>query len=300
MGGQRDDRIEAPQRWSGAGTGSRMPLALGLQAQMRPRFFQRAFYAPATDQPGQDRLRCLVQVRRQHGLWLNTLAGIAHEPPAAQQGWLAGVRLHGAIGRHFDRAGGVARPPLKVQLAPHRVRVGQHGLQGRAPVAFQPGATELPRFTWRGRIIEGGIEAQPRDQSGSGPRADLMAQLPSGITAVRHNDPVASRPPAHYHGDDLLGSFDQSVMAAALRLIEALRGTQDRHQGPRPHAPGPWHRGQQQTTAPAQATHLHNMHVGGAHRITRDSFRAHVFAASALHGVVKTEDDDAPRHEHGH
>jgi hypothetical protein len=25
-----------------------------------------------------------------------------------------------------------------------------------------------------------------------------------------------------------------------------------------------------------------------------------VFAASALHGVVKTEDDDAPRHEHGH
>jgi len=51
-GGQRDDRIEAQQRWGGAGHGSRMPLALRLQAQMRPCVFQRDFYGPATDKPG--------------------------------------------------------------------------------------------------------------------------------------------------------------------------------------------------------------------------------------------------------
>jgi hypothetical protein len=40
--------------------------------------------------------------------------------------------------------------------------------------------------------------------------------------------------------------------------------------------------------------------VGGAHKIMRESFRANVFAASALDGVVKTTDDDAPRPAHGH
>jgi hypothetical protein len=62
MGSQRDDRLEAQQRWGGSGNGSRILPALRLQAQMRPRFFQRDFYGPATDKPGQDLLRCLVQV----------------------------------------------------------------------------------------------------------------------------------------------------------------------------------------------------------------------------------------------
>src|SRR5262245_40195767 len=69
MGGQGDDRIEAQQRWGRSGNGSRIPLALRLQAQMRPRFFQRDFYGPATDKPGQDLLRRLIRVGRQQGLW---------------------------------------------------------------------------------------------------------------------------------------------------------------------------------------------------------------------------------------
>ena len=63
---------------------------------MRPRFFQRDFHGPATDKPGQDLLRCLVQVGRQQGLWLKTLVGIANEHPAEGHGRLAGVIPHGA------------------------------------------------------------------------------------------------------------------------------------------------------------------------------------------------------------
>src|SRR5918999_117908 len=62
MGNQRDNRIEAQQRWGSSGNGSRLPLALRLPSQMCPRFFKCDFHGPATDKPGQDLLRCMVQV----------------------------------------------------------------------------------------------------------------------------------------------------------------------------------------------------------------------------------------------
>jgi hypothetical protein len=42
------------------------------------------------------------------------------------------------------------------------------------------------------------------------------------------------------------------------------------------------------------------MRVGGAHRITRETFGSDVSAAAALDGVIKTTDDDAPGGEQGH
>jgi hypothetical protein len=63
MGGQCDDRIEAQQRRGGSSHGSRMPLALRLQAQMRPRFLTRDFQGPATDH----------QVRICSGVWLRVV-----------------------------------------------------------------------------------------------------------------------------------------------------------------------------------------------------------------------------------
>jgi hypothetical protein len=299
MSGPRDDRIAAQQRWGGAGHGARMPLARRLQAPMRPRFFPRDVYGPAADPPGPDRLGWMVQVGRPQGRWLTTRVGIAHATPAAPHGWLAGVRPHGALGRHCYHAGSGAIPPLHGQRAPPRVRVGQHGLQGRAPGALQPGSPELPRCTYRGRLIAGGLETPPRAQTGAGPRADLLAPLPDGITAVRHNDQGASRPPASHPRDDWPGALGQGLMTAALRRIEARRGTQDRQQGQRPDAPGPWPRGQQHPTAPAPAPHLDHMRVGGAHRLTLETSRAQVSAASARNRVIKTT-DDAPRHAPGH
>src|SRR5215217_3117327 len=105
MSGPRDDRIAAQQRWGGAGHGARMPLARRLQAPMRPRFFPRDVYGPAADPPGPDRLGWMGQVGRPQGRWLTTRVGIAHATPAEPHGWRAGVRPHGALGRHCYHAG---------------------------------------------------------------------------------------------------------------------------------------------------------------------------------------------------
>ena len=70
--------------WSGQSLS--IPLALRLHTQMRPRFFKRDFHGPATDKPGQPRLRGMAQGGRQQGLWLKTLVRIANQHPAEQQG----------------------------------------------------------------------------------------------------------------------------------------------------------------------------------------------------------------------
>ena len=144
-----------------------MPLALGLQAQMRPCFFTRPCHGPATDQPGQHLLRCLVQVGRQQGLWLKALVWVAN---AAPSGWAPA-----AYRRDTTRPcrwplpprGGRRHTTAHGQLAPRRVLIGQRGLQGRPPVSFQPGSPDCPG-TCRGWIIEGGVETQPCDQTGTG------------------------------------------------------------------------------------------------------------------------------------
>ena len=82
MSGQRDDRM----RLNNAGVvrhSSRIPLALRLHAQMHPGFFKRHFHGPATDQPGQDLLRCMVQVGSTTRPALSkALVGITNEYPA--------------------------------------------------------------------------------------------------------------------------------------------------------------------------------------------------------------------------
>jgi hypothetical protein len=45
-------------------------------------------------------------------------------------------------------------------------------------------------------------------------------------TAVHHKDHLAARPPALHETDDLPGTFQQDVMAAATLCIAALKGTQ--------------------------------------------------------------------------
>jgi hypothetical protein len=51
----------------------------------------------------------------------------------------------------------------------------------------------VPRFTCRRWIIEGGVERQAGDETGTAQGADLMEQLQRRITAVSDNDHDPSR-----------------------------------------------------------------------------------------------------------
>jgi hypothetical protein len=282
MGAQRAERREAPPRRGGARPGALRPRALRLQAPMRPRGFTRDGPGPAPDHPGPARRRGLVQGGRPPGRRRPTLGGRAPAPPAAPPGRLASVRPPGGSGGHGHLAGGVARPRRTGALTPRRGCLGSPRLPGRTPLACQPGATAGPRCTCRGWSRAGGLAPPPRAQTGAGPCPARLEPCQDGITAVRPNDQGASRPPA------------------ALRRVDACRGTPDGPPRPRPDAPRPGHRGQEPPTAPAPATPLHTRRVGGAPRSTSAPCRAPVSAAPARAGVIPTTDDDTPRDDHGH
>ena len=86
LGGQRDNRIEAQQRWGGAGNGAIIPLTLRFHPQMRPYFFKRHFHRPATDKPGQHLLRGMTEIGRQQGLRFAGLLRISEQGPAEGAG----------------------------------------------------------------------------------------------------------------------------------------------------------------------------------------------------------------------
>src|SRR5262245_27964745 len=182
-------------------------------------------------------------------------------------------------------------PIINRQLAPLGLFVSQHRLQGGPAFPFEPGATCLTRGTWGWGIIEGSIEPQARDHTDAGQPHNLVEPFQGRTTAVRPKDDLTTRQPAPHEPDDLPGSFQQGLMAAALLCIEALGGAQHGHKGQGPDPVGPCDGGQHHTPEPAQATDFDNISMRGAYGITVDAFRGNLIAAAAFDGVIQAKDD---------
>ena len=300
LGGQRNDRVEAQQRRGRTGDGPIIPLALRFHPQVGPRFFKCHFHRPATNNPRQHLLAGMLQIGRQQRLRFEARLRVAHQDPTESHRGLARVIPERRVRGDLDLTGAFPIPIVNRQRAPRRLLIRQHRLQGRPAFPFQAGATTLARCTRRWGIVEGGIEAQARDHTDTGPPRHQGEPFQGCKTAIRYEDHLAARQPAPHEPDDLPGAFQQGLVAAAALGIEALGGTQHGQKGQGPDPVGPGYGGQHQTPEPTPATGFHHMRLRGPHGSTGDAFRSHVIAASAFDGVIKAKDNDPAGDEHGH
>ena len=121
LGGQREDRREAPHHRGGTATRPRMPLALGCPPHRRACCRTRHLSGPAPDHPGQPGCRRLRQLRRPPGLRLAGALGVAPPPPAAGNGRLARVRPHRGVRTPLDRTWPCTRPLVTRPRGPRRL-----------------------------------------------------------------------------------------------------------------------------------------------------------------------------------
>src|SRR3954452_10127983 len=81
-GEQGDEGEEPEQARGGACDGQIGPLALGLNAQMRPGLLERGLHLPTLNKPAQDLVRVLVGIGAEQGLRVEPAERVTHQPPA--------------------------------------------------------------------------------------------------------------------------------------------------------------------------------------------------------------------------
>lgn len=299
LGGQREDRREAPHHRGGTATRPRMPLALGCPPHRRACCRTRHLSGPAPDHPGQPGFRRLLPLRRPPGLRLAGALGVAPPPPAAGNGRLARVRPHRGVRTPLDRTWPCTRPLVTRPRGPRRLVSGPHRRQGRPALPVAPGPPVRPRFTPGRPLLAGGLAPPPRDPPGTGPGLDVLQPLQRRITALCHTAPRPPRPPADDPRDPRPGPLPHGARPAAPPRLDARGGTPHRHHRQRPDPGGPGAGWQPQPTEPAPATDVDHRRGGGAHGLTVEAVRVHGIAAAAVAGGLATTDDDAPGHTPG-
>ena len=162
-GGQRDERVETPQPWGGAGHSAIRPLALRVHAQRRSGLCKRHCHRPAPDNPGPHRLGRMLQRGRPQRLRLAGLLGGPPQAPAEGDRRLPRVRPPGGVRGDCYRPWAGAIPLRNDQRGPVRTRIRPYRRPRRPARAFEPGATCGPRCTRRRGIREGGVKPQPCD-----------------------------------------------------------------------------------------------------------------------------------------
>src|SRR3954453_19556382 len=80
--GKQGHEGEEPEQARGrACDGQVGPLALGLNAQMRPGLLERGFQSPTLNEPAQDLVRVLVGIGAEQGLRVEPAQRVTHQPP---------------------------------------------------------------------------------------------------------------------------------------------------------------------------------------------------------------------------
>ena len=183
-------------------------------------------------------------------------------------------------------------------------RVSRSARVGRPP-AFAAWPSLLPGGARRGGFVEGGVQAQTRDQVSPGRR-----QVAGTTPAVRWPRsrcrpprpglacPAASvrtwpiSPRARWTSD-----LCRRPLAHVGRVT--CRGTKGRQEGQSPYPLGPAHRREQMQAQPAQAAGLLEAFAAGARRVAVDGPRRNLRSTATLYGLIQSQDQRTRRHERG-
>src|SRR3954469_24874480 len=162
--GEQGHEGEQPEQARGrACDGQVGPLALGLNAQMRPGLLERGLQLPTLNEPAQDLVRVLVGVGAEQGLRAELAKRVTHQYPPDRHDGQSSMAPDRGAGAQVNGALAPAIPARHQGVLPDRARIDKHLGQVPQPLALGPRTSDCSGQTGRCRIIEGGIKAQAGD-----------------------------------------------------------------------------------------------------------------------------------------
>jgi hypothetical protein len=292
---ERDDGEKAEQDWCGAQDCFVGPLALGFNTEMSADFFECDLNLPATDEPRKDVAGKSLEIRCEEGLRLKFTFGIADEEPADRHRPDTGAIPECGAAGDLNEAIGSAVPETDAVALPGDFAILEEGgefflglaLDRRPASAFAPLRREVEQV---------GIEAQARDDTNM--VTDGGEEFDGRKRAVGDQNNIAIGKPAVDLQGGLTGPIEQRLGGSRLSEVEAFGGGEQREEGQRHDAVGPWHLHEQHGRKPAQAAGFDEVPLGGADWIAIDAAGADLRSPAPLDGVIEPDHDrGAGRHK---
>jgi len=249
-----DQAVEAEEAGGLAQQRSIRPLALRLDAHVRPRFLAGDFNRPAMQDERQDPERLDLGIGAQVRLGPGGLAFAgrsAGEDVADRERPVAAAIPPPGPAHPFQATPG-AILPARLRRPPRGCRIGQELLTRRRARSDEAGTALLLGAARRWRGVETGVQAQRGDQGHPGAATGASEFDRAARAIADEHEGLAGTPPPHHRGQ-LAGALGHGLVASPRPSADGGPGSDVRQErrGPAPLRPG--HIDHQCRDQPAQA-----------------------------------------------
>src|SRR5215210_8159828 len=160
-------------------------MPLRLKAQALADLLECALHLPASNKPQDDLLRLGGQIGAKECLGLELFLRVSDQHPTQRYGGQAGGVPDRRLGDDLYGALLFAIPVCDHDRLPAGGGISSDDREVRQALALESGPSYLAGIAWRGRFVEGGIQAQAGDEGDRlGESAAAIEELQRRISAI--------------------------------------------------------------------------------------------------------------------